>query len=194
MDVQGFSEHQHQRRRTPPHLVRPFGGPANPRLTSWTFPTNLPPGPSETIMNVAPLVRRPLGCLKATLRQTRHQRLLVRQMATEASQTASEQRPPELNFCKPSLSLYPRLLSGEETNPPLPFTQTPSPTASATPSAPPSPSTREAPPRGRRSSRRRPTSSTPYTRRRSRSSTPTACARPCSRAPPPRPSSRATCS
>jgi hypothetical protein len=109
---QGFSEHQHQRRRTPPHLVRPFGGPANPRLTSWTFPTNLPPGPSETIMNVAPLVRRPLGCLKATFRQTRHQRLLVRQMATEASQTASEQRPPELSFCRPSLSLYPRLLSG----------------------------------------------------------------------------------
>ncbi|KAL2271813.1 hypothetical protein VTJ83DRAFT_1184 [Remersonia thermophila] len=43
-------------------------------------------------MNAAPLARRPLGCLKATLRQTRHQRLLVRHMATEASQTTS--KPP----------------------------------------------------------------------------------------------------
>jgi len=66
----------------------------------------VPSGPSSLLekpayqMNVAPLARRPLGCLKASLRQARQQKLLVRSMATEAStssqQTENVASPPVL--------------------------------------------------------------------------------------------------
>ncbi|KAK3301977.1 translation protein SH3-like domain-containing protein [Chaetomium strumarium] len=53
-------------------------------------------------MNVAPLARRPLGCLKASLRRTRHQKMLfTRHMATEvtaAIQTSKPRPPPKHNF------------------------------------------------------------------------------------------------
>ncbi|KAG7290399.1 hypothetical protein NEMBOFW57_000399 [Staphylotrichum longicolle] len=53
-------------------------------------------------MNAAPLARRPLGCLKASLRQTRQQRMLIRHMATEAvqaeSQTTTPRPPPQHDF------------------------------------------------------------------------------------------------
>ncbi|KAK4156014.1 translation protein SH3-like domain-containing protein [Chaetomidium leptoderma] len=40
-------------------------------------------------MNVAPLARRPLGCLKASLRQARQQKMFTRHIATEAAQTTT---------------------------------------------------------------------------------------------------------
>ncbi|KAK4040894.1 translation protein SH3-like domain-containing protein [Parachaetomium inaequale] len=53
-------------------------------------------------MNAAPLARRPLGCLKASLRQTRQQKMLfTRHMATEAAQaqtTTTPLPPPQHDF------------------------------------------------------------------------------------------------
>ncbi|KAL2136315.1 hypothetical protein VTI74DRAFT_4349 [Chaetomium olivicolor] len=49
-------------------------------------------------MNVAPLVRRPLGCLKASLRQARQQKIITRHMATEAATASQPTQPPEHGF------------------------------------------------------------------------------------------------
>ncbi|KAL2141943.1 hypothetical protein VTI28DRAFT_1778 [Corynascus sepedonium] len=50
-------------------------------------------------MNVTPLTRRPLGCLKATLRQARQQKMVfARHMATETAQARTPLPPPEHNF------------------------------------------------------------------------------------------------
>ncbi|KAK4169329.1 translation protein SH3-like domain-containing protein [Cladorrhinum sp. PSN259] len=53
-------------------------------------------------MNVAPLVRRPLGCLKTSLHQARQQKLFTRQMATavESSPSSPSSGLPPLNFHK----------------------------------------------------------------------------------------------
>ncbi|KAL2181834.1 mitochondrial 54S ribosomal protein bL19m [Thermothelomyces heterothallicus CBS 202.75] len=46
-------------------------------------------------MNVAPLARRPLGCLKASLRQARQQKMVfARCMATETAQAQTTSTPP----------------------------------------------------------------------------------------------------
>lgn len=61
--------------------------------------------PISRAMNAAPLVRRPLGCLKASLRQTRQQKTFARHMATEAVQAqtqttpATSRSPPQHDFC-----------------------------------------------------------------------------------------------
>ena len=110
---------------------------------------------TSSVMNVAPLVRRPLGCLKASLRRTRQQKsMFTRHMASEAAQTttttATKTPPPEHGFCTfptPFLSPLPHLHSYQHPYPhsvltilPLPL-QSASPTARPKRSAPPSPST-----------------------------------------------------
>ncbi|KAK0669658.1 translation protein SH3-like domain-containing protein [Cercophora samala] len=45
-------------------------------------------------MNVAPLARRPLGCLKTTLRQARQHKIFSRSMATEVQATTSTPKSP----------------------------------------------------------------------------------------------------
>lgn len=67
--------------------------------------------PKFLTMNVTPLGRRPLGCLKTSLRRARqHRTVLVRSMATEttsAGSPAARGSAPEHGFCKPPRAVLP---------------------------------------------------------------------------------------
>lgn len=93
------------------------------RQRSWTIPSALcspahddddqdEAAPSTTpTMNVAPLARRPLSCLKANLRQARQQNMFIRQLATEAAAASRASQTPEHDFCTsislPNLEYHP---------------------------------------------------------------------------------------
>ncbi|KAF9872736.1 mitochondrial ribosomal protein [Colletotrichum karsti] len=76
-------------------------------------------------MNANCLLRRPVGCLKTALRQTRHQRLLTRTMATAAEPLVSTPPSTPAPSIKPSMfgpkhkptfAVYPALPSIRETH------------------------------------------------------------------------------
>ncbi|KAK3985512.1 translation protein SH3-like domain-containing protein, partial [Cladorrhinum sp. PSN332] len=83
-------------------------------------------------MNAAPLARRPLGCLKTSLRQARQQKIFSRQMATAAESTSSPSSVlPPLNFHKVVDRRTHKLRTAFAVYPPT--------VAAATPTAPPIP-------------------------------------------------------
>ncbi|KAL0931924.1 mitochondrial 54S ribosomal protein bL19m [Colletotrichum truncatum] len=74
-------------------------------------------------MNANCLLRRPVGCLKTALRQTRHQKLVARTMATAAEPPVSTPSAPAPSIKpsmfsprhKPTFAVYPQLPSIRQT-------------------------------------------------------------------------------
>ncbi|KAL2256439.1 hypothetical protein VTK26DRAFT_1686 [Humicola hyalothermophila] len=89
-------------------------------------------------MNVTPLARRPLSCLKASLRQARQQNMFIRQLATEAAAASSRStQPPEHGFfplidrktkkVRSAFAVYPSTATPSSAGTSAPITLTPPP-------------------------------------------------------------------